>query len=348
MPAGAWERGVLPARVNDYDPAWLDQLSFSGELVWGRLQPPRRGEDDGPSAAAITRAVPISLCLRSSLGWLLPAERPSLESFARSNAASVLEALSQRGALFQHELCAVTKLLPAQLAEALHELAALGLVTADAFGAVRAIVAPPKRGRNGWVGRAETPLRESPFRSLLQKEKQASKRTAGSTGAGRWSLFPGFVDRPPEEQRLSHWCWQLLERWGVLFRDLLARESAAPSWPQLVSVLRRMESRGEIRGGRFISGVAGEQFATGKAVELLRQIRNEPPSGQWIVISAADPLNLAGILTPGARVPGTHTNSLAVRDGHFLASQQAGEIQFAENVAPELAAELSRKLRRTG
>lgn len=332
--AGAWEQALLPARVRQYDPASLDQLSMTGELVWGRLRPPRKDDEDGPSAAGITRAAPISLVLRDSLGWLLPDDRPDVGSFARSNAKAVLEALSQLGALFQHELAGVTQLLPAHLAEALHELAALGLVTADAFGAVRAFVAPPRRGR--------------PDRLRTHSRTSAHNGRSPGVATGRWSLFPGLVSRPTDEERLANWARQLLDRWGVVFRDLLAQEPVAPSWGQLVFTLRRMEARGEIRGGRFVADVGGEQFASSKAVEALRQIRDEPPANQWVVISAADPLNLSGILTLGPRIPCTHKNTLVLCDGRYVATQQAGEIAFHAPLASDVAVEMSRKLRRTG
>jgi ATP-dependent Lhr-like helicase len=155
--------------------------------------------------------------------------------------------------------------------------------------------------------------------------------------------LPGDAD-----QRLTQWAWQLLDRWGVVFRDLLERETVAPPWWQLAGVYRRMEARGEIRGGRFVAGVAGEQYATSKAVEMLRQVRDERPDGQCVVISAADPLNLCGILTPGERVPRTHTNSLAMCDGRYVAVQQAGEVDFVEPLAAEQKADLTRRLRKTG
>jgi ATP-dependent Lhr-like helicase len=157
-----------------------------------------------------------------------------------------------------------------------------------------------------------------------------------------------MVETPGDSDRLQRWAWQLLARWGVVFRDLLVRESAAPSWGQLVAIYRRLEARGEIRGGRFVTGVAGEQYATSKAVDLLRQVRDEPPGGQWIVINASDPLNLCGILTDGSRIPSTHANALALRDGRYIATQQAGEISFHTELPQELAVDMTRKLRRTG
>src|SRR5262249_1148472 len=149
--------------------------------------------------------------------------------------------------------------------------------------------------------------------------------------SGRWSLFPGIAASPPSPAaRLERWCHLLLRRYGVVFRDVLTRESASPAWHELVPVLRRMELRGEIRGGRFITGVAGEQFGTEGVVGQLRQLRDEGPQespDEWLVISAADPLNLCGILVPGPRVPATHKNALILRGGTFVAVKRAAEIE---------------------
>jgi ATP-dependent Lhr-like helicase len=333
--AGAWESGLLPSRVRQYAPEQLDELSVRGELVWGRLRTPRKS-DDSPSASGITRAAPISLMARECLDWLLPPERDELPPM-RGNAELVLAALKQRGALFQHELCAVTRLLPAHLAEALHELAALGLVTADSYGAVRTFVQPPR----------SRPRRPPPQRSLFDRPRP-TRSSAGATAAGRWTLFPGLVEPPSPEMRLNEWAWQLLRRWGVIFRDLLLRETAAPAWSQLVSIYRRLEARGEVRGGRFVAGVGGEQYALPQAVDLLRQVRDEPPQNQWVVVSAADPLNLSGILDEGPRLPATHLNSLALCDGRMVATQQAGEIRFHASLSQEIEVEMVRRLRKVG
>jgi ATP-dependent Lhr-like helicase len=224
----------------------------------------------------------------------------------------VFEALTSRGALFFNELAAVTQLLPGHLEEALRELAALGLVTSDAFAAVRRIAGDksrsPRRGRRPLHGMA-API-------------------------GRWSLFPGPIEPASRDQVLDAWCRQLLARYGVVFRDLLARETAAPNWPELVATLRRMELRGEVRGGRFVAQVSGEQYARGEVVEQLRQARDGARDSTrdepWIVISAADPLNLFGILTTGPRIAATHRNALIVQAGRLIASRTAGVAEFYE------------------
>ena len=166
--------------------------------------------------------------------------------------------------------------------------------------------------------------------------------------AGRWSLFPGHSPAVSLEDRNQRWAWQLLKRWGVVFRDLIERESCAPPWGAVASLYRRMEARGEIRGGRFVSGVGGEQFALPDAVEKLRLIRDQKPADQWLLLSAADPLNLTGIVLPGPRLPATAGNSLALCDGRIVAMRQAGEVRFVEKVAGPRADELLRKWQRTG
>ncbi len=225
--AALWERRILPTRCDKYDPRWLDELSMSGELAWGRLCPPRKDADDAPSRAGLSRAAPVSLLLRENLNWLLLEERETAESHCRGGAAAVLEALRQRGALFPHELAALTGLLPSQLDEALHELAALGLATADAFTAVRTI-----------SGTATD-------RRRMEKRRRARRlrREFTTSPTGRWSQFPGFLSKVDAQQAATSWAWQLLRRWGVVFRDLLERESATPFWAKLVPVYRRLEAR---------------------------------------------------------------------------------------------------------
>ncbi|HEY2881866.1 MAG TPA: hypothetical protein VGJ15_05520, partial [Pirellulales bacterium] len=330
LAAGLWERRVLPARSDEYEPRWLDELSMSGELAWGRLCPPKKDADEPPTGAGLTRAAPISLLLRENLGWLLPGDRPSAEANCRGGALLVLDALRQRGALFPHELMALTSLLPSQLDEALHELAALGLVTADAFTAVRTITGSATDRR-----RAEKRRRN---RTRVRREFTVSP-------SGRWSLFPGIVPAIDEQQTAIRWAWQLLRRYGVMFRDLLERESATPPWHRLVQVYRRLEARGEIRGGRFVGGVAGEQYALPEAVELVRSVRDEPPEENVLVLAAADPVNLCGIITAEPRIASTHTNTVAIQNGRLIAAFQSGEVQWFADLSAAQSEDLPRRLR---
>ncbi len=330
-PAGAWESQLLAVRVPEYDPQCLDHLFMAGELVWGRLKPPRREEGGASGLGMLTRTVPISLVMRDDLGWLLPPQ-PAVDPRCRSNAAAVLGALTNRGALFFAQLQAETELLPTHLEEALRELATLGLVTSDSYAAVRAIV-------DRWRGRGGGRTRGGRKRSSTARAP-----------AGRWSLFPGRLGAVQREQQVGQWCQLLLQRYGVLFRELLTRESAAPPWHELVSLLRRLEGRGQLRGGRFVAGVAGEQFAREEAIQLLRAVRDEPPDDprrrRWVVISAADPLNLVGIVTPGRRIPASHKAALVLQNGRCVGVKQAGAVTWENSLEGAERSEIEHALRR--
>jgi ATP-dependent Lhr-like helicase len=327
MPAGAWER-VLAMRLDGYDEHWLDCLFLSGELTWGRIRFSRRNEDTPTAAGAWNRTVPISLLLRRDLDWLLAGGEKNGEAttdrrlpVTSADAQSIVQTLSSRGALFFSELLNFTGLTAEALEEALRELAALGSVTSDMFAAVRRLV----------------------------KRPLGDPRRATASGlpppTGRWSCFPGEVAAmPTSEERQLRWCHLLLQRYGVLFRDLLTRESAAPPWRDLVRTLRRMELRGEVRGGRFVEGVAGEQYAEPDAVEQLRQVRETAASDEWLLVAAADPLNLAGIIGGGSRVPATHRNYLILAGGRWVASRQADRIEFWEDTPEGAAEEMQRAL----
>ena len=316
LSAGMWEEKVLSARVAEYDPQWLDLLFMSGEAMWGRLRPPIRDEKDGPGMAALNRTMPIALLMRHDLSWLLPRERVKVDAFAGGKAQDVLGVLSVRGALFYQELKGLTGLLPTELEEALRELAALGLVSSDTFAAVRYI----SKGTKQTVSRRLWPKRKALH--------------TGTSPVGRWSRFPGETQPPENEEYLQRWCKQLLHRYGVVFRDCLTRENAAPPWYELVRVFRRMELRGEVRGGHFIARVAGEQFAQEAAVSQLRTLRDAPDEGQWCILSAADPVNLSGIITDGPRIPAMHKNSVILQAGRCVAAKVAGRIEFFAEVEP--------------
>jgi ATP-dependent Lhr-like helicase len=276
----------------------------------------------------LTRVSPISLARRSDLEWLLPPERETPVASARWDAQTVHEALREHGALFFNDLLAVTSLLPSQLEDALRELAALGLVTSDGFAAVRAIVTK----RHFETGR----------RARLRI------RGAAYSHGGRWSRFPPFTRPPTAQERAEKWAWHLLRRYGVVFRDLLARESLAPPWRDMLRIYRRLEMRGEIRGGRFVGGVAGEQYALPEAVELLRQHRDPPENDEWVVISAADPLNLVGIITPAARVPATRGNRVLFLNGRPIAAREAKAIRWLTDVDEATRLRAERLLRAPG
>lgn len=342
LPAGLWEPAVLAARVDGYDPAWLDQLFLAGEVTWGRLRIPHR-DDNQKSRAAITRAMPISLVLRDALNWLVPRDQDPANDPANagkemapvghglsSRAHRTLEALRAKGALFFAELAAIAELLPTELEAVLRELAAAGLVTSDGFAPIRGMVTARQSNRQRQKGR--TGINGVATRAI-------------AAPSGRWSCFPGHLGPPPErDQHLENWCRLLLRRYGVVFRDLLTRETAAPSWRELVTAYRRMELRGDVRGGRFVSGVGGEQYADEAVIEPLRSMRESDSDEAWLLISAADPLNLSGIVTAGPRISAMHKNALILQNGKCVAASQADQIVFLKEVSQEVAVVMRRAL----
>ncbi|HEY6306758.1 MAG TPA: DEAD/DEAH box helicase [Candidatus Angelobacter sp.] len=301
IPASAWERHVLARRIIDYDPKVLDQLCLTGAVGWGRLSPhPAMLQDSSSSGRRVvpTSVAPITFFVRDQAEWMaLPrvrfahqeAERESrgLSSIARE----VLEFLRSRGASFFADIVRGGARLKSEIETALWELVAAGLVTADGFDNLRALIDPKRRAGQG-----------------------SGKNTRPRHSAGRWSLLYPLEGEDPV-RALETVCRVLLNRYGVVFRELLARESMLPSWRELLITFRRLEDRGEIRGGRFISGFTGEQFAVPIAVESLRAMKNLPPSRETITVSAADPLNLAGIVVPGERVPAISGKQVSFCDG---------------------------------
>jgi ATP-dependent helicase Lhr and Lhr-like helicase len=338
LPAVVWERDVLPARLEKYRPEWLDELCLAGEVGWGRLFPTKRTPDRSRPMASLTRVVPMSLFLREDAPWLQTKVATCDLSTLSSPGQQVYRLLRDRGASFAADLAADTRMLPAQLNDVLGELVAAGLVTADGFAGLRALLAarspetePRIRLR---IAPRRAPLAGSGRWSLWRRDSagepdiDAGSTSTDSSAAPRIDPPPLASSRVPDTSAAEHFAWLLLRRWGVVFRDLLEREPGAPPWWELLQVYRRLEARGEIRGGRFIIGVAGEQFAIGETVRLLRQIRDEGPKQELVVIAAADPLNLAGILTPHERVTANSTNRVAYLDGVPIAALVAGEVRY--------------------
>jgi ATP-dependent Lhr-like helicase len=323
LPLSAWESAVLAARVTDYDPEWLDRLCFSGRVGWGRLSAP---QTPNARVSAPLRSSPIALYQRENLqDWLMLTRSNSVIELSIGSQA-VFEALQSGGALFFAELVRRSGLLPSQVEEALSQLAALGLVTADSFDGVRALLVPsnkrPTFGRNIGKRRRKTTLASIEF-------------------AGRWSLLrpnmPAQVsgngaESSAREGAIEKFARTLLRRYGVVFRRLLERESLGVSWYELGRIYRRWEARGEIRGGYFVAGISGEQFALPEAIGLLRAIRKAPPNGNLITLSAADPLNLQGILTPGSRIAALTGSRILFCDGLPIAALEAGEIRKISDV----------------
>jgi len=278
--AAAWEPDVLAQRVAHYEPEFLDQLCLAGEVMWARLSPHPAFEDPEPRRVRPTRTAPIAIFLRESADWLTPPEPATLAPVFSHAARDVLTQLEQRGASFFADLTRSTGRLASEVEDGLWELVAAGLVTADGFENLRALVDPKRRRGEG-------------------RGKTARPRHA----AGRWALVRHTNGVQTPEARAVFFADQLLQRWGVIFRDLLARESLAPPWRDLLPVLRRKEAQGEIRGGRFVAGFSGEQYARPEALDLLRAIRrSDPDATDQAQVANSDPLNLAGIILPGPRV----------------------------------------------
>jgi len=323
LAAGSWEEAIFPARVASYRPEWLDDLCLSGEVVWARLglrapagslgaagSDARQEAEAGRGGAVPSRATPVSFALRDNLPWLFTAARGEAGPVLPGDGAArdLLECLRTRGALFYRELVVSTGRLRVEVEEGLWDLVSRGLVTADGFGSVRALLTARER----WAKRAARLPRGRRLR------RQAGE---GIAVEGRWSLLPdaeakdGAGERADVETLAEAVAEQLLARYGVVFRDVLSRESFVLPWREVLWALRRLEARGVARGGRFVTGFVGEQYALPEAVELLRQTRRRERTGEIVRVAAVDPLNLVGILTPGPRLPAQRGNLVVYRDG---------------------------------
>ena len=313
-PVAAWESVLLPSRVPDFQPRWLDELCLSGEVAWGRLSQPRpTANGDTPVTGhtlAATRATPITLAPRRDLQLLLAAARGAdggLNHPPTVGAASeIYRLLEARGALFFDELAAATRRLPGDVEEGLRALIGGGWVTSDGFHGVRALAGRRRRGGS--------------------RRRGSGRHSLGATTSppGRWSLLAAAPDAEALAddlaERVAH---VMLGRYGVVFRDLRPREAFALPWRDVLRALRRLEARGVVRGGRFVSGFVGEQYALPEAVTALRRRRAAAPTGQRVRISAVDPLNLTGIVTPGERVPAYPGRSIELLDGLPIVEQDA-------------------------
>ncbi|MDB5987960.1 MAG: box helicase [Nevskia sp.] len=318
--AAAWEAELLPARIKDYQPYMLDKLCSAGRVVWYR--PPGSGAEDGKRKAGPIRTTPILLCERESLGyWQDVGATLDTSAPISPRATRALEVLQTQGASFFPDLLHDSGLLGAELELALGELVSLGLVSCDSFAGLRALVLPAERRRR---------LRQ-----------RFNRTVAGVDDAGRWSLVrrprrgvetPGALAAP----QVEHIARVLLRRYGVVFRKLLEREEGLPPWRELFYVYRRLEARGEIRGGRFVNGFSGEQFALPEAAAALRKLA--PPGVgadarcERVSISAADPLNLVGVLTPGDKLPRLPGNRVLFENGVPVALQSGGEVRYLKTL----------------
>jgi ATP-dependent Lhr-like helicase len=324
--AAAWERDILPSRVAGYRPEWLDELCLTGEVAWGRLSPRRSGDrpgtlGKGPATSGSTsRATPVALLFRRELGWMLEAVRGGRrpETPSVGSPALAFEALQRRGALFLDDLARAAHLGSADLVDALWDLVGRGLVASDGFQPLRELMASG-RGRRG--------ARPAQGRwSIVEDPSRAAGPDAPATGA-----------TPPDAHARSddladRVAGQLLARYGVVFREMVARESFAVPWRDVLRSLRRREARGLVRGGRFVAGFMGEQYALPEAVDALRRVRRQERTGELVRVCAADPLNLVGVIAPGARVPAHHGGWVIFRDGAFEGAEDragtgSGEVE---------------------
>ncbi len=308
-PANSWERQILKRRIADYDPTILDQLCLTGAVGWGRLSPHPATLEAVSSTDAKRRVIPTSVApitffVREDAEWMIPHRETGEAEVTGLSAdgAAVLQFVRQRGASFFADIVRGTGKLKSEVEAALWELVAAGLLTADGFDNLRALIDPKRRSGQG-TGRASRPRHS----------------------AGRWSLlFSG--ENHDRNRALEATCWMLLRRYGVVFREVLSRETNLPKWRELLITFRRLEDRGEVRGGRFVSGFLGEQFALSTAVDSLRAQRNQQPTGELIHVSAADPLNLVGMVVPGERVAANSAKVVAFRNGVAIEPQEAANV----------------------
>ncbi|MHC4876377.1 MAG: DEAD/DEAH box helicase [Planctomycetota bacterium] len=407
IPAASWERDILPARLSGYRSDWLDELCLGGEVAWGRLFPPKR---DSESRSGVTRVVPVSLFLRTDQDWLTAASPFDEEIALTGTAQATVQLLDAQGAMFANDLQQRLGLTGGTFQDVLGELITAGLLTADGFGGLRSLLAEKgnttsslsrrrglvrRRAASGSVGRWSLWRRPSVGDSdqPASRPDQAQRRSGSSSeideaAAGTAPHSRLVAGLPADEvseplarsEVVEQWAWQLLRRWGVVFRELLDREAGAPRWWELLQIYRRLEARGELRGGRFISGVAGEQFALPDTVKRLRELRDKPASAEsktadsgrrsarlrnefltsldsdaadpgtttdnaserssteseWVVLCAADPLNLIGIITEHARVPAFAHNHIAFHEGRPVAALISQEVVMLERLSLSL------------
>lgn len=314
-PAAAWEGELLPARMVEYDPAWLDALCLSGEVVWARLTPLTRSADSADRArgSGPVRNTPIALLRRKNFAlWssVFPQPAPASTSEFSTTTQMVYEYLSQRGASFFTDIVENTKLLRSQVEEALAELVANGVVVSDSFGGLRALLTPGSR------------------KTQAASRRKHRQPVYDMVSAGRWSILQRSNTTPNDPALAEEVAWALLKRYGVVFKRLLEREGMALPWRVLLRIYHRLEARGDIRGGRFVGGISGEQFALPDAIGMLRSIRRAGAQDSLISVSAADPLNLVGIIITGSRITAHTSNRVLYHDGAPIASFESGETHF--------------------
>jgi ATP-dependent Lhr-like helicase len=322
-PAGTWEAELLPARVKDYAPAWLDDLCTAGRTLWTRLRPAASDGRPGGGGASL-RSTPVLLLPRRTASlWTGLAPPPADDAALGSRTQRVAAFLAEHGASFFDEILQGTHLLGTELEDALSELVVRGRAHCDSFAGLRALLIPPSK------------------RSATHGRRRRRTALFGIEDAGRWTLVRQRASAsnraaqgvaPDAIEQVAH---ILLRRYGVVCWRMLEREAAwLPPWRDLVRVYRRLEARGEIRGGRFIAGVTGEQFALPEAIGLMRQVRRQPPDGGFVCLAASDPANLLGTVVPGPKVARVSGARVVFRDGVPLATSLAGEVEWLVTLTP--------------
>ena len=337
-PAFAWESDLLRARLDDYDLTWLDDLCLSGRVAWTRLSPPRPAADKAGAGTGPVRSAPIALLpRRTAAAWTRLARSAAVAApVLGSRALAVADHLRAHGAAFFDEIVDATGMLRTDVETALSELVVHGIASSDSFSGLRALLTPSEK-RKAFGGRR---LRRG---AML-----------GIEDAGRWALRHAPAPVKPDARApaasdadVEHAVHALLRRYGVVFWRLLQRESSwLPPWREMLRVLRRLEARGEIRGGRFVAGISGEQFALPDAVNALRKARRAGAPDDYVVVSGVDPLNLVGLLLPGAKVPALAGNRILYRDGVPVATLVGGDIDWREALAAADARRAEDMLRR--
>jgi ATP-dependent Lhr-like helicase len=334
MPASVWENEVFMTRVQGYRGRELDALCQSGQIVWGRIQVMAPKGDKTNKNRLLGRTTPLSFVTRTGLAWILPETRDMLVDRLSDPASKLWQMMEQRGALFFDELSALCKLLPSQIEDALSELMSMGFVSSDSFAVLRPILNPDRRLRQ---------------QGMAQRDPRNIRYQTDFRSAGRFAPFALHRLPMKQEERLEQWAWLLLKRYGVIFRDLLRKETLAPSWGELVVVFRTLEARGLIRGGRFVEKVGGEQFALKDAVDELRSCRDAALDPDFIILAAADPLNWMGILSDDPRLSSQAKHRVALWNGRYIAYREGGECHILdESLSLDQRMRVERALRLNG
>ncbi len=310
VPAAAWEADILPARVDRYDPNWLDMLCMSGRFVWGRFHV-KATTNESKRAGAI-KSTPINLISRSNIDLWQALIQNRIDPLPISGDANLVKNdLENHGASFFDDIVKRTRLIKTQVENSIAELVAIGQITSDNYTGLRALLTP------------------SSYKLKSQHARRSRTSAYGIERAGRWSLIINNAEAMPlDNDQIERLIFIYLKRWGVLFKQVLERESFSPPWRILVHALRRMELKGVLRGGRFVAGAVGEQFALPETVDRLRQVSKEKKRSQLVTLSAADPLNLLGVILPGKKVARTIGNRVLYRDGLPIAQLEAKEIKY--------------------